>query len=514
MNANRKRIHFVMAAIVMLMVAGGFFVIEIRPQSAHAAEGAEQLYTCSMDPQVVQNHPGNCPICGMKLTPKRPTAQTNSTDASAITIDPVTMQNMGFRSESVTHGSLSRTIRTVGTIDFDETRLADVTARFRGWIEKLYVDSTGEQVRRGDPLFEIHSPELYSAEMDYFMTLNQPAASTNSNVTTNLNSMAGMNGNSAKARAVAKLKLFDLTDEQILKIGHDHEVRKTLSVPSPADGFVTEKSVVQGQMVDPGMKLYRIADLEFVWVQAQVYEQDLPFVKLGQEADVSLSYLPDRKFRGRVAYIYPTVDEKTRTVKVRMEFHNPGYLLKPGMFTTVELRAELAPDALLVPDSAVLRSGQKDTVFVARDGGKFEPRIVTLGPRGEGDVFQVLSGLNAGERVVTSGQFMLDSESQLREVIQKMLPLAATNSSAPAPTAMTMPMTEKPAMSEMPAMPATSADTNIVYICPMSEHVAIRYDHPGKCPLCSMTLVPVSEAAYNKTVEEKWRAEHPANPQP
>jgi rubrerythrin len=248
-----------------------------------------------------------------------------------------------------------------------------------------------------------------------------------------------------------------------------------------------EKSVLEGQKVDAGAKLYRIADLALVWVQAQVYEQDLPFIQLGQESDVSLSYLPDRQFRGRVTYIYPTVDEKTRTAKVRMEFHNPGYLLKPGMFATVELKAELAADAVLVPDSAVLRSGEKNTVFVVLDGGHFEPRLITLGPRGENDVYQVLSGLDGGERVVTSGQFMLDSESQLREAVQKML--AANTAVSPAPVT---------GLASTNLVPMVPAATNTYYICPMPEHVSIRYDHPGKCPLCGMTLVPVSESTLEK----------------
>ena len=174
-------------------------------------------------------------------------------------------------------------------------------------------------------------------------------------------------------------------------------------------------------MVEAGMRLYRLADLGIVWVQSQIYEQDLALLKLGQEAEVSLSYLPDRKFRGRITYIYPTVDEKTRTARVRMEFHNPGLFLKPGMFATVEVHAELEPDALLIPDTAVLRSGDKNTVFVALENGKFEPRVVTLGPRGDNDQYEILTGLKEGERVVTSGQFLLDSESQLREAIQKML---------------------------------------------------------------------------------------------
>ena len=173
-------------------------------------------------------------------------------------------------------------------------------------------------------------------------------------------------------------------------------------------------------MVDAGIRLYRIADLGIVWVIAQIYEQDLPFVQLGQEAVVKVASMPDREFRGRVTFIYPTVDEKTRTARVRLEFENPGYFLKPGMFVSAQIQAELEDSAVLVPDSAVLRSGEKNTVFVALAGGKFEARDVTLGVEAENDLIQVISGLSAGERVVTSGQFLLDSESQLREAIEKM----------------------------------------------------------------------------------------------
>jgi rubrerythrin len=267
---------------------------------------------------------------------------------------------------------------------------------------------------------------------------------------------------------------------------------------APIDGFVMDKMVVQGQMVDPGMKMYRIADLGLVWVQAQIYEQDLDYIKLGQEVTVTLSYLTDREFRGRVTYIYPNVDEKTRTARVRMEFHNPGYFLKPGMFATVQVVSELDPSVLLVPDMAILRSGEKNTVFVALQEGRFEPRTVVLGPQAENDMYQVISGLREGEQIVTSGQFMLDSESQLREAIQKMLGSKANE--MPPPTA-------TPGTNEMPGH-VLSPDTltssprdgvaAVKYICPMPEHVSIQYDHPGKCPICGMTLVPVTSAALAK----------------
>ena len=474
------------------------------------------LYTCSMHPQVIQDQPGDCPICGMKLVPVRKEtasagrdrqksgrkikyykstmllgeiSQTPRKDSmgmdmvpvyegeeetQTITVDPATVQKMGVRTAVVTKGPLRRVIRTVGTIDYNETALADVTTKFRGWIEKLYVDSTGKQVHKGEPLFDIYSPDLYNAQSEYVLGLNQ----------------GGTGGLKASARQ--KLKLFDVSEDQIAQLEKTRQPQRTLRVDAPIDGIVVEKNAVQGQMVEAGMRLYRLADLGIVWVQSQIYEQDLALLKLGQEAEVSLSYLPDRKFRGRITYIYPTVDEKTRTARVRMEFHNPGLFLKPGMFATVEVHAELEPDALLIPDTAVLRSGDKKTVFVALENGKFEPRLVTLGPRGENDQYEVLTGLKEGERVVTSGQFLLDSESQLREAIQKMLnPNVA---SSPPPQHAELSAATVSSSSQMPPPEQTPSS----YVCPMPEHATIKYDHPGKCPICSMTLIPAPEESAAK----------------
>jgi multidrug efflux pump subunit AcrA (membrane-fusion protein)/rubrerythrin len=487
----------------------------------------EQLYTCGMHPQVIQNKPGNCPICGMKLTPVRkqagstaaassgerkvkfykstmnpgetspgpakdsmgmdmvPVYETEgaSSDSQLISVEPMTVQDMNIKTGTVTRGPLRRVVRTVGVIEYNEASLGDVTTKFRGWVEKLYVDTTGQLVMKGDPLFEIYSPELYSAQREYVLALegtNTPGDP------------------SLKASARTKLKFFDISDEQIAELERTREPRKTLRVESPQDGFVVEKTVVRGQLADAGTKLYRLADLGLVWVEGQIYEQDLDYVKLGQEATVTLSYLPDREFRGRVTYVYPNVDEKTRTARVRMEFHNPGYFLKPGMFATVQVLSELAPSVLLVPNMAVLRSGAKNTVFVALEGGQFAPRSVALGLQAENDTYQVLSGLSEGDRIVTSGQFLLDSESQLREAIQKMSgPKAAAATTAPhegheagglAPTK----------SEAVPAGPAGAQANVVKYICPMPEHVSIEYDHPGKCPLCGMTLVPVGSAALSK----------------
>ncbi len=469
--------------ILLLLAAlgAGVFIAGCSPGRDHdgaaAAQETKTLYTCGMHPQVIQDHPGNCPICGMKLTPirKEPGASaTAGTESQAIAIDPVTIQTMGIRTATVTRGPLRRTVRTVGVIDYDETTLGDVTTKFKGWIEKLYVNATGQLVMRGDPLFEIYSPELYNAQVEYLLATSSPAN-------------AASEADDIRGSARTKLRFFDISDAQIAQLEKTRQPQKTLRILAPQDGFVIEKNVVEGQMVEAGMKIDRLADLGLVWVQADIYEQDLAYIKLGQEATVTLSYLPDREFRGRVTYIYPNVDEKTRTARVRMEFHNPGYFLKPGMFATVKVVSELEPSVLLIPDMAILRSGEKTTVFVALKGGKFDPRTVTLGPQAENDQYQVIGGVSEGERIVTSGQFMLDSESQLREAIQKM--------------------TEPRKASENAAVPATPKATNapssvtaaaVKYICPMPEHISIEYDHSGQCPICGMTLVPVSQEMLKK----------------
>jgi RND family efflux transporter MFP subunit len=455
---------WLLCACALLALAGGIWLgrgpFARAPQSATAP--AKQLYTCGMHPQVIQDHPGDCPICGMALTPVRGQANTATPQ---ITIDPVTAQNMGLRTALATLGPLQRTLRTVATVAYDETSLADVTTKFRGWIEKLHVNATGQQVHRGDTLFEIYSPELYSAQTEYILASRDTTGA-----------LAGM-----KASAATKLKYFDISDDQIAELQLTQQPRKTLRITAPRDGIVVERNAVEGQMVEAGMNLYRIADLGLVWVQAEIFEQDTPLLRIGQEALVTLAYLPDRKFRGRVTFIYPTVDEKTRTVRIRMEFHNPGYYLKPGMFATVEIHAELAAQALLVPDTAILRSGERNTVFVALAGGKFEPRLVTLGPRGADQHYQILSGLAEGERIVTSGQFLLDSESQLRDAIAKMTPV-------PAPASASVSVT--PPAAPPPAAPLPTPLAAPSFVCPMPEHVAIVYQHPGDCPLCHMALVP------------------------
>ena len=520
MNSKSKITTF----IVLLVIATGVGLFAVGcSKSADknaAATQTKTLYTCGMHPQIIQDHPGNCPICGMKLTPIRKQAGTSpaatqpgerkikyykstmnpgetgqqpgkdsmgmdmvpvyedaANESQTIAIDPSTIQTMGIRTAEVTRGPLRRLIRTVANVDYDETALADVTTKYKGWIEKLYVDATGALVNPGDPLFEIYSPELYSAEVEFLLALD--AGSTNDPGAVAL-----------RETAASKLKFFDVPAAQIAELEKSRTPRKALPVAAPMSGFVIEKNVVAGQMVDAGMKLYRLADLGIVWVIAQVYEQDLAYVRLGQEAVVKVASLPDREFRGRVTFIYPSLDEKTRTARVRLEFENPGYFLKPGMFVSAQIHAQLEDSAVLVPESAVLRSGARNTVFVALDGGKFEARDVALGVEAENALIQVTSGLSAGERVVTSGQFLLDSESQLQEAIEKMR--GPTSTAKPETTSVN-------STNEAVVAASAKAETEaVVYVCPMPEHVSIVYDHAGNCPICGMALVPVTPSALKK----------------
>jgi RND family efflux transporter MFP subunit len=450
------------------------------PATCFAAEGTKTLYTCGMHPQVIQDHPGNCPICGMKLTPIRGGADAEDvTNAAAgpaaIAVDAATRQNMNLRMTTIMAGPLRKTIRTVGTIDYNETAVSEVSTRFKGWIETVDADATGQLVHKGDPLFEVYTPDLYDAQVAFLQVVT--------------NSFKKFKSVTAQRQtAIRNLKNFGVADAQIADIETNRRVLRTLPVTAPISGFVIEKDAVAGQMVDAGIRLYRIADLAVVWVLAEIYEQDLPFVQLGQEAVVKVPSLPDREFRGRVTFIYPTVDPKTRTARVRLEFENPGYFLKPGMFVSAQIHAELEDRAVLVPDSAVLRSGEKNTVFVALDDGKFAARDVALGVEAEDDMIQVLDGLAAGDRVVTSGQFLLDSESQLREAIDKMQGTTPAQEMKPPggnPTNAT-------------AIASATAVETTVYVCPMPEHVAIIYDHPGNCPICGMALVPVTASALKK----------------
>lgn len=371
-----------------------------------------QLWTCGMHPQIIREEPGNCPICGMKLVPVHSGAGAIKGDEQAqIHIDAVTIQRMNLKTSVATRGAVDREIRTVGSVALDEAGLRDITIKYEGWIEKLFVNSTWAEVKAGDPLFEIYSPDLFNAELNLLVARRGEP-----------------DGDGPLTRAaLGRLRLFDVPQAFIDALAQSGQAQRTFVFRAPSDGVVVEKMAVEGQMMKPGERIYRLADLSKVWVLGEIYETDLPFVHVGDMATVHVTYGEDRTFSGPIALLSPEVQAETRAATARIVLANPDLVLRPGMFVDVRLAAHVADAAVLVPETAILRSGERNTVFIVRDGGAFEPREVKLGARtGSGD-YEVISGLQEGERVVTSGQFMLDSESQIQEAIAAMTKPAGSN---------------------------------------------------------------------------------------
>ncbi len=376
-----------------------------------------KYWTAPMDPTYISDKPGKSPM-GMDLVPVYEEEGEGKEPASTIRIDPVTMQNMGVRLGRVHQKTLIKTIRTVGNITFDETKIYTFNTKFNGWIEKLYVKFVGEDVKKGQPLFDIYSPELVTAQEEYLLALEQYNKLGDSSY-----SRIRDGARRLLEASRTRLRYWDLTDKQIKRIGQTGSIGKTVTIYSPTTGVVTKKIAFKGHYVKAGAHQYEIVDLSTVWVDVDVYEYELPWVRKGMAADMDLSYIPGKRFKGKVLFIYPYLDPKTRTAKLRLAFPNPGYQLKPGMYANINLKSEVAKDALVIPQEAVIDSGVRQIVFVALGKGKFQPREVNIGLEGNENEYQVLDGLSEGEEIVLSAQFMLDSESRLREAIQKMLEL-------------------------------------------------------------------------------------------
>jgi Cu(I)/Ag(I) efflux system membrane fusion protein/cobalt-zinc-cadmium efflux system membrane fusion protein len=376
-----------------------------------------KYWVAPMNPSYIRDKPGKSPM-GMDLVPVYEEEGEEKEPASTIRIDPVTMQNMGVRMGRVERKNLVKDIRTVGYIIYDETKIFTVNTKFSGWIEKLYVDFVGDAVKKGQPLFEIYSPELVTAQEEYLLALEQYNRLSDASYPRVRQVAEGL----LKASRT-RLQYWDLTEEQIDQIRSSGKTRKTLTVYSPATGVVTKKSAFEGHFVKEGELQYEIVNLATVWVDVDIYEYELPWVKKGMPAEMELSYIPGKRFKGKVLFIYPYLETKTRTAKLRLKFVNPNYELKPGMYADIFLKSTVAKNTLVVPQEAVIFSGMRRIAYVSLGGGKFEPREIKLGLEGNANEYQVLDGLKEGEEIVLSAQFMLDSESRLQEAIQKMLEL-------------------------------------------------------------------------------------------
>ena len=347
----------------------------------------------------------------------------NSTEpAGTVTIDPVTVQNIGVRTTLAKKRVLSHKIHAVGRIEYDEERLSRLHPKTEGWIEKLYVDKTGEFVAKDTILLGLYSPQLVSSQQEYLLALNNRKhleGSTFKDIRDGADELL----KSSRER----LELLDVPEHQIVELEKTRKIKKNLHIHSPFDGIVMKIGAREGQYVTPNTELYMLADLTNIWVYVDIYENELPWVKKGDTAEMKVTAIPGKVFTGKVTYIYPYLERKTRTNRVRLEFSNKDLKLKPEMFANVTLLASRQVDAVVVPTEAIVRSGTDDQLFVVRAPGKFEPRTVVLGVSSDGET-QILSGVKAGEEVVVSSQFLIDSESKLREATQKMMEVLETES--------------------------------------------------------------------------------------
>ena len=431
----------VLGAIVLVLagaVAGhfgwpltaGWRSADSVPAPAVASEGrsapktpAKPLYHCPMHPNYVADKMGTCPICNMDLVliePGAPAATGAEPEGHAsIVLNSERRQLIGLRTGTALKKRLAKTVRAVGRVEYNQKAQSAVSLKYSGWAQDVNVRAVGDPVRKGDALFSIYSPEALEAQRNYLIARETGLAMTEKSSAANR-----ALGVDAARSARERLLLWDFTEDQVKQIETQGEPMKYVTVFSRTAGVVTARNIVPGKYIEAGTDLYELVDLSTVWINADVYEYEIPLIAVGQEARVELSSLPGDALNGKVAYIYPYLNEQTRTARVRIEFANADGKLKPGMYATVAISVDLG-DRLVVDDGAVLFTGTRSIVFVDKGDGLLEPRNVTTGESVDG-VTIVQSGLAEGDKVVTSGNFLVDSESRLKSALKQGAPSAAS----------------------------------------------------------------------------------------
>jgi len=418
---NKNTIGIAVVALTLGLGGGYWFSsqnksVTLESQSSKLTTERKPLfYRNPMNPTVTSPVPAKDNM-GMDYIPVFADNGASSNEpAGTVTIDPVTVQNIGVRTALAERKTLTREVQSVGRVDYDEKLITRLHPKTEGWIGKLRVDETGEPVKKDQILLSIYSPQLVSTQEEYLLALNNMQTLKNSPFP---DIRRGAKNLLRSTRE--RLELLDVPEHQIKKLERTRKVMKFLHIHSPFDGIVVNIGARDGQYVTPQTELYMIADLSNIWTYVDVYEYEMPWIKLGDEADMRLASLPGEEFVGKITYIYPYLNAKTRTIKVRLEFKNPDMKLKPNMFADVNIHASKQVNAVVIPSEAVLRTGTRNAVFVVRGPGKYEPRDVKLGISSDGLV-QILEGVKEGEEVVTSAQFLIDSESKLREAAAKMM---------------------------------------------------------------------------------------------
>jgi Cu(I)/Ag(I) efflux system membrane fusion protein len=389
----------------------------MRTQAADQAPAGDRkilYYQDPMHPWYHSDKPGIAPDCGMKLVPVYASGvPAQALPPGGVEISPARQQLMGVTSVKAEYRTLDQSIRAVGHVAMDETRVVNVHVKTTGWIQKVFANSTWQQVKQGDPLFTLYSPDLLATEEEYLLALRARDSLAHSSLPE-----VAAGGASLLDAARRRLELWDLTEVQIHDLELSGKPAHDITIYSPASGYVLDRKAFPNQYVSPESEIYKLVDLSTIWVEGEIYEPDAPAVSLGEGAVLTTDAAPGVALRGRLTFISPVVKPDTRTLTVRMEFPNPGVKLKPGMFVNVELHRGLGR-RLTVPADAVLDSGASQRVFIDRGKGVFEPRVVKVGAR-SGDYAVIVSGLRVGEQVVTRANFLIDSESNLRESVEGM----------------------------------------------------------------------------------------------
>jgi len=426
---NKKNYRVLVPVLIALIagLAGGYwFATQTRQHTSQEKAGQQMegkkteknkilFYRNPMNPAITSPVPAKDEM-GMDYIPVYANDSSKTKEpAGTVLINPVVEQDIGVRTAIARKKVLNKEVRAVGRVDYDEELLYRIHPKIEGWIEKLYVKKTGEEIQKDTILLSIYSPQLVASEQEYLLALKNLQALGNSPIADIRNGAEELVESSKK-----RLEFLDVPEHQLKELTENRVVKKDLHIHSPYKGVVLDIGIREGDYVTPKTMMYTLADLSKVWVEVDVYEFDLPWIKENDIAEMTLAAVPGRVFSGSVAYIYPYMEKKTRTVKVRLEFDNSEGLLKPEMFANVTIKAGRNIEAIVVPSEAIIRSGERDQVFIKRGEGKFEPREVKIGVTASG-MTQILEGVAEGEEVVTSSQFLIDSESKLREATAKMM---------------------------------------------------------------------------------------------
>ncbi len=535
---KNKILTYTVIFIIGILIGAGalYLIIPNNSTETHMHEDEETLYSCGMHPDIIEKEPGNCPICGMKLTPIKSTQNKSASTkqgerkilywrapmnpneiydapgkskmgmdlvpvyedeggaSGVVTVDGSVLQSMNVKMTMVEKKKLSPVVYTNGYLDTDETKEYAVTTKINGWIEKLYVNYVGQKVVKGQKLVDIYSPELVAAQQEL------------------LTALMYNKGASVLENAKRKLELYDVSKPEIDNLIKTKKVKKYITLYAPFNGTVISKNVLQGDRIKAGNEIMKVANLTKLWLKADIYESELDKIQLGNKVKIYFSYKPGKVYTGKVSFIYPTVDPVTRTVKVRIDLDNKNEELKPSMFANVEINGKEFEPTPVVPETAVIRSGKSAIVILSLGDGKFKPVEVTLGHYSKG-YYQVLDGLKEKDIIVVSGQFMIDSESSLRAAV-KLFSSARTNENDTAKSGMKNMNMEKNKNSGKDKMDGENiVRTGVIDLEAIDKNGDgkvyqdlmdwnVISDSEGRCPVCGMYLQEVTVEEAKKNLKE------------